>query len=245
MDGMDVALLATLVFLALVDSTSIGTLLIPVWLLIAPGRVRVARMIVFLSTIAGFYLVLGIALVAGLSVVADDLARVLDGAVAVRIQLVLGVGMIVGSFFVGRRRRTAPEGGGRTARWRERALGGGAGGGVAGLIGLALTAAALEAATMLPYLAAAGLIGSSGLPWAGRLALLGGYCLVMILPALVLTAARVMAARQVEPVLTRFAAWMQRTSGETLGWVIAIVGFLVARDAIGRMPEIIAWLDRL
>jgi hypothetical protein len=37
---MSVALLLSLVGLALVDSTSIGTLFIPVWLLLAPGPVR-------------------------------------------------------------------------------------------------------------------------------------------------------------------------------------------------------------
>ncbi|MFD0451694.1 hypothetical protein ACFQZK_13380 [Rhodococcus aetherivorans] len=35
---MDLALLGTLAVLALVDSTSLGTLVVPLWLLTVPGR---------------------------------------------------------------------------------------------------------------------------------------------------------------------------------------------------------------
>ena len=42
---MDVAGLGSLVVLALIDSTSFGTLLIPVWFMLAPGRVRPGRLL--------------------------------------------------------------------------------------------------------------------------------------------------------------------------------------------------------
>src|SRR5690606_22207760 len=75
--GMPTATAATLAVLALVHSTSFGTLLIPVCCLLTPGRVRVARILVFLGTVAGFYLLLGVALVAGLDAVLGDLDAVL------------------------------------------------------------------------------------------------------------------------------------------------------------------------
>ncbi|MEK8226362.1 GAP family protein [Oerskovia sp. M15] len=59
--------------------------------------------------------------------------------------------------------------------------------------------------------------------------MLAGYCVVMVLPALVLTAGRVLAARQVEPVLARLNGWMTRNAASTTAWVVGIVGFLVAR----------------
>ncbi|MEK8226363.1 hypothetical protein NKG05_10315 [Oerskovia sp. M15] len=43
-----------------------------------------------------------------------------------------------------------------------------AAGSVTALVGLALGAAALEVATMLPYLAAIGLVTSSGIGWPGN-----------------------------------------------------------------------------
>ena len=58
---MDLALAASLAALALIDSTSFGTLLIPIWLLLAPGRVRAGRMLVYLGTIAVFYFAVGMA----------------------------------------------------------------------------------------------------------------------------------------------------------------------------------------
>lgn len=58
-------LLPVLVGLALIDSRSFGTLAISVWLLMAPGRVRVARVLTYLVTIGGFYYGIGVVLPSG------------------------------------------------------------------------------------------------------------------------------------------------------------------------------------
>lgn len=235
---------ATLTVLALVDSTSFGTLLIPIWLLLAPGRIRVGRVLVFLGTVAGVYLLLGIALVAGASALLGDLDALAEDPVVTRVQLVVGVGLLVGSFFIGGKKKDGEDRPrGRLLGWRERAMG--TGSGIGGLMTLALAAVALEVVTMLPYLAATGLIASTDLGMPARVVVLAGYCLVMILPALVLMAGRLVARRAVEPVLERLSRWMERHGGETTGWIVGIVGFLVARDAVGRMPELISFLDAL
>ncbi|MGF1664619.1 MAG: GAP family protein [Kineosporiaceae bacterium] len=237
---MDLTLAGSLLVLALIDSTSIGTLLVPLWLLLAPGRVRAGRVVLFLATVAAFYLAVGLALVAGLAGLVDDAARLLEGAAAARLQLVVGAALLAGSFVVPTGRRGDP--GGRAQRWRDRAMSGD--GGVPGLVGLALVAAALEVATMLPYLGALGLVAASDLTGPGRAAVLTGYCLVMVVPALALTAIRLAARDRVEAPLRRLAGWLQRISGETLAWIVGIVGFLLARDAVVRLPELTAWLDR-
>lgn len=235
---------ATLTVLALVDSTSFGTLLIPIWLLLAPGRIRVGRVLVFLGTVAGVYLLLGVALVAGASALLGDLDALAEDPVVTRVQLVVGVGLLVGSFFIGGKKKDGEDRPrGRLLGWRERAMG--TGSGIGGLMTLALAAVALEVVTMLPYLAATGLIASTDLGMPARVVVLAGYCLVMILPALVLMAGRLVARRAVEPVLERLSRWMERHGGETTGWIVGIVGFLVARDAVGRMPELISFLDAL
>lgn len=235
---------ATLTVLALVDSTSFGTLLIPIWLLLAPGRIRVGRVLVFLGTVAGVYLLLGVALVAGASALLGDLDALAEDPVVTRVQLVVGVGLLVGSFFIGGKKKDGEDRPrGRLLGWRERAMG--TGSGIGGLMTLALAAVALEVVTMLPYLAATGLIASTDLGMPARVVVLAGYCLVMILPALVLMAGRLVARRAVGPVLERLSRWMERHGGETTGWIVGIVGFLVARDAVGRMPELISFLDAL
>ncbi|KPC71631.1 hypothetical protein ADL26_15330, partial [Thermoactinomyces vulgaris] len=102
-------------------------------------------------------------------------------------------------------------------------------------LGLALGAATIEVATMLPYLAAIGMVTSAGIGAAGITATMAGYCLVMVLPALVLLAARLVARNAVEPVLRRINDWMVKNAASTTGWVLGIVGFLVARDAAWRL----------
>ncbi|MRG59606.1 hypothetical protein GE115_06940 [Agromyces sp. CFH 90414] len=225
----------TLGALALVDSLSIGTLLIPLFLLIAPGRVRAGRMLLYLGTIAGFYFVLGLALTAGAGFLVEGAAGVLETPVARWAQLVLGAGLLVWSFFIGKDRssRDGDDGAesprrGRLARWRDRLLGEGP---ASTVVVVALGAGLIEAATMLPYLGAVGLITNAGLDAATWVPVLAGYCLVMIAPALVLLGVRAAARSVVEPALARFAAWLQRGSGETTAWIVGIVGFLLARDA--------------
>nr|BFF24613.1 hypothetical protein GCM10025732_25780 [Glycomyces mayteni] len=118
---MDLAMAASLAALALIDSTSFGTLLIPIWLLLAPGRVRAGRMLVYLGTITVFYFAVGMAIVLGATAFTDDLGALLDTRPAMWAQLAVGVGLVVLSFRFDSKK--SKEGGGRMTRWRERALG--------------------------------------------------------------------------------------------------------------------------
>ena len=237
---MSVSLLAGLVVLALVDSTSFGTLLIPIWLMLAPGRVRAARVLVFLATVAAFYFALGVLLTAGVARFSDQIADALDTTPVQAVQLLLGVGLVVLAYRIGR--GGSGEEPGRLLRWRERAVG--EDGSVRGLMTLALTAALVEAGSMVPYLAAIGLIGSSELGWTTTLAVLAGYCVVMVLPAVVLLAGRLGAARVVEPLLRRVNDWMVRTGRENTAWILGIVGFLLAANALDGLG-VLAQIDSM
>ncbi|MET8305713.1 GAP family protein [Micromonospora sp. NBC_00389] len=235
---MTVALLLSLAGLALVDSTSIGTLFIPVWLLLAPGPVSVRRILTYLGTIAAFYLAVGLLLVWGGSRLADVLGGATDNRGVLWAQLVLGVALLALSFRYDGKRR--PRTGG-VLRWRDRATAGDSS--ARWLAGLALLAALAEVATMLPYLGAVGLLATSGVGTATVVALLAGYCLVMVLPAVLLLLARVARPALVEPVLARLNAWIITKAGSALGWLLGIVGFLIARDAAARL-ELFDLLNR-
>lgn len=247
---MDPLALGSLALLALVDSTSIGTLLVPIWLLLAPGGVTVRRMGLYLGAVAGFYLVVGTAVALGLDVVAAPLGEALRTPTGLLVQAGLGVALLALSFVVdpgekGRARRAAAgrDPAQRVLRWRDRAVGGTTG--ARPLVLLALAAAALEVATMLPYLAAISMVSTSDLAPPARLVVLAAYCVVMVLPALLVTGLRVAAARRVEPLLERVGAWMTRTASSTTGWVLGIAGFLVARDAVARLGGLQEVVDRL
>ncbi|MFB9676189.1 GAP family protein [Streptosporangium vulgare] len=221
---MTTELVLTLGALALVDSTSFGTLGIPAYLLLASDRSPAGRLLVYLATVAAFYFAVGVALMLGLAAALDTFEEALYSRTAYWIQLVIGVGLFLLSFrFDSKKRKDKP------GRWEPRLGGPGA------MVLLGLTAALLEVATMIPYLGAIGFMTGADLPAAQWVPLLAGYVLVMVLPPLVLLGVKTVAGGRLDPKLERLRAWMRRHSASAIGWTLGIVGFLVARDAAWRL----------
>jgi len=231
---MSTSLLLSLAGLALLDSTSLGTLFVPVWLMLSPSRVGVGRILTYLITIAVAYFGIGLLILLGADAVVSTAGAALDSRAALWVQLVVGVGLFALSVYFAPKRR---KGDSRVGRWRSRTDSRSRSAGW--MVGLALLAALVEVATMLPYLGAIGIMATSGLGSATVVALLAGYCVVMLLPAGLLLAGRTMARARIEPVLERMNSWISRKADGAIGWVLAIVGFLVARDAAARLwfPE--------
>ncbi|SDP67964.1 GAP family protein [Lentzea jiangxiensis] len=217
---MTLGLVAALAGLALLDSTSIGTLFIPIWLMLTPGRLRLGRFAVYLGTITVFYFAVGILLVLGASKVVDHL----DGPVALWIQLVIGVFLFVISFRFDSKKKLD------TAKWQNRANGP-----TPALAGVAVLAGVVELATMLPYLGAIGMMSAADLRPAQIGLLLAGYCLVMIVPALLLLGGRLALRQRIDPFLTKISTWFAEKGASATGWILGIAGFLVARDAVARL----------
>ncbi|MFD4636597.1 GAP family protein [Lentzea sp. NPDC058436] len=217
---MTLGLVAALVGLALLDSTSIGTLFVPIWLMLTPGRLKLSRFAVYLGMITVFYFTVGVLIVLGASQLIDRL----DGQVVLWGQLVIGVLLFAVSFrFDGKKKLD-------TVKWQNRASGS-----TMALAGVAVLAGVVELATMLPYLGAIGMMSSADLS-AGQIGLLlAGYCLVMILPALLLLGGRIALRTRIEPFLTKISTWFAEKGAGMTGWILGIAGFLVARDAIARL----------
>ncbi|MDD0857064.1 GAP family protein [Arthrobacter alpinus] len=97
------------------------------------------------------------------------------------------------------------------------------------MVGLALVAGLLELPTMVPYLAAIGFLSNAVLPLPGAIGLLAVYCLVMLVPALFLLGLRAAAGTKLDPILRRVSTKMAKFSGETVVWVLGILGFLLLR----------------
>ncbi|EXF25529.1 hypothetical protein BG28_12755 [Nesterenkonia sp. AN1] len=245
------ALLGALAVLALLDSTSFGTLLIPVWLLMASGRLRAGRVLVYLAVVAGAYAVVGLILLTSLLLFGEQL---IDGLVALQQspvvllgQAALGAGLIAYSFRLDplsdagrerkRRREEARGTSGRVQRFRERVVGEGTQGGLAPLMGLGLAAVGLEIATLLPYLAGIVLVAAAdpGVPVAPAMILF--YCAVMILPALVLLIARVFAHRALERPLRRLQGFLSRHVSGTVALILFLVGLWLGLNALGGLEN--------
>lgn len=224
------ATIGSLVVLALIDSTSFGTLLIPVWLLTTPGRLRIGRVLAFLSVVAGAYFAIGLGFMLRATTLFDAYSSLLKTLGFRYAQFAAGIVLLIISQFMdtksarARAAERAARGGGRILRWRNRIMGdGSSSGSIATLFGLAITAVLFETATMLPYLIGIGIITVSGPRWPGNGLLLLGYCLVMILPALVLTAGRLIFRSAFEAPLTKLDSWLTRNAQATTSWVIGII----------------------
>ena len=250
----------TLAVLALLDGLSVGTLLIPVFLLLPAGRVRVKRILLYLGTITLFYLLVGLLFLWGLVNVVDVAADFFSSEPGRILRFAVGAALLVGSFLIpsAKKKEAALVGGGspdtvreaagpltpgvpdaaepvqgRIARWRDRLLDPTTPPLV--VVGLAIAAGLVEVATMLPYIVAMTMLADAGIGVPLRVAALAGYCLLMIAPALLLLLLRVLAARAVEGPLRRLGAWLSRTGAENTAWIVGIVGFLIARGAAAEL----------
>lgn len=226
--------------LALIDSTSFGTLLIPVWLLMTSNRVRVDRFFIYLFTVAGLYFLFGLVIMFGADILLNRYGTLLESKQLLVGKLILGVILLIISQLMDSKKarlrasERAAKGGGRILNWRKRVMGDNNSSKNAQmtLIGLALTAVILEIATMLPYLAAIGLITVESSTWSTSVLLLLGYCIVMILPALLLLIGRLVAQKTLSAILVRLDNWLTKHAQSTTAWIIGIVGFLLATNAI-------------
>ena len=244
---MDITSLGTLAVLALVDSTSFGTLLIPVWLLMTPGRLQVGRVVQFLLTVVSMYFFIGLGLLLGGNALFATFGSLLETRAFLISQFILGLALVSLSYKMDNKntRGQSPQPGGRISRWRARATGadshptGGttSTGAVklrttAPLMALAVTAVLAEVATMVPYLAAIGLITAEGPGLPGNALLLAGYCLVMIAPALLLTVGRIVARSALERPLTALDTWLTTHAQTTTSWILGVVGVVLALRAV-------------
>ena len=239
---MSVSLAGALGALALVDSTSIGTLVLPIWLMLQPGRLRAGRITLFLLVVAAFYWAMGLALLAGAMTLGESLSGFLRSESGGYLRLAFGVGLlVVACLLPGKKaavaRQEARKRGeqvprGRLDRWRARAMTDGpARGSIVALAVLAILAAAAEIPTMIPYLAAIGILGTTGLAGPVQAGVLAAYCLVMVAPAALLLAARMVTGTRLDGGLVKVGDFLEREAAETIGWLLGIAGFLIASRA--------------
>lgn len=225
--------MVVLVGLALADSTSIGTLVIPVWLLLR-DRVKVRQILLYLVAIAGFYWVASLALLALVTQIGPLAKNIQPDRSWSWAQLAAGLAVLAFGVWVDRRGRTGGQPS-RAQRWRDRAFQLDR---TRAVIGLALAAGVLEAATMLPLLAALGMIERSTLSPVESTLTVSGYVTIMMLPATVLLAVRAgMGKRGARPLAT-VGRWLERHTNAVAGTVLIVVGALISADAAIRLDLI-------
>ena len=212
--------LLPLVGLALVDSLSVGTFVIPLGLIIVWRGLKPRLFGTYLLTILIAYFGLGMALLLGFTALSS---------------VMLIVGILLAAYGIlaptPKKRDHTGDDSPQMTKLQTIASAPGA------MVSLALGACVIEAATMLPYLAAVGIVKSFELPFTVKALIMAGYCIVMIVPALI---AGVL-ARIMGPTITRtMARWQPRLEYEakvTLLWIAAIAGIIIAVNSFGALSR--------
>jgi hypothetical protein len=225
-----------LLVLALIDATSMGTLVIPLILLVTGtgGAWRIAgRTLLYLAVIGVFYLLLGLALLAGLLPLIERIGPLLSSAPVMVAAALVGALLLWWSFRIDpaaiRKRGGDPEASAR--RWTERARR--AAGRPRVLVGLALAAGVIEAASMIPYLAAMGLIAEMGVGLGQGAVILVLYCLVMVAPAAVACGVRGLLGSGADRLLDRVHDWAVKNATSAFSWAVGIIGVIILLNTLG------------
>ncbi|WP_104091271.1 GAP family protein [Arthrobacter sp. GMC3] len=260
---MTLPIYAQLALLALIDSTSVGTLLIPLWLLLRPDARRIVpRILLYLGVLAGFYLLIGVALLSGADWALNGLgADSLTQLPGIQWGLVVaGSAMLIYALFSESPKKPAmakvPATGtledtaetisaadaeipSSQATWQIRIAKALRSPG--GLVTLALIAGLLELPTMLPYLLAIGTLSDAAVPLAAGIGVLAVYCLLMLAPAVVLLSLRMAFGSRLDSVLWRLSNKLGKFASEALLWVVGIVGFLLLRTGLAELAPGAPW----
>jgi len=217
---MSIATVAALVGLAFLDASTLSTLLIPLWLLSKPGPFQPRRLMTYLFVTAGTYLVLGIVVLSVASHLIDTYLDTLQGPMATRVFIGLGIVVIImGVIGIIRGRREAKPGPSMITRLRDRALQSNA-----SVATLALSAILVEAATMWPYLVGISLIAANGPGLPMDIFWLAFYNVLMILPAIILTWARTKYPEQTDLLLSKTKETMAGSGSSFTSWLAIFIG---------------------
>ena len=88
---------------------------------------------------------------------------------------------------------------------------------------------------MLPYIAAMGIIGSWDIPSTAKGGAVGVYCLVMILPTVILATVALLFGQKFFPRLERLIPRLEYEANVTLLWIAAIVGIYMVANSVATI----------
>lgn len=215
---MTVELLLLLGGLSVLDSLSPATLTVTIVVLLSLGRRSWLLLAIYWGTIMVAYFVLGVLLMLGLGAA----FAAIDETMGLWIQAVIGVVMLVGSFFI----KPGPP---RDQSARLGVLTPG------GMLALGLGTWGLEAATAVPYFAAITMMTSADIPPAQWLVVLLGYVMVMMLPGVVIAVFWTLFGERLRPRLEHWLDKLRSTSHTTISWIVGIAGFVLLQGAAWQL----------
>ncbi|ANA82414.1 hypothetical protein C7121_23350 [Paenibacillus glucanolyticus] len=215
---MTLELLLSIGVLSLLDMLSPAALGITVYLLLSERDRLISRLGVYLVTVAGFYFLVGAALMLGLDAVMKSVSDIFQNRTVSWMMAILGGVLFVASFYVPTKKTSAPR------RPKSKSFG--------AMIGLGFTTSLIEVATALPYFAAVGLMTTAQLNTIQWVPILAAYNMVMVLPPLILLGLHLVLGRMMQRPLEKLRVKIAESSGSLLSWVLCIAGVILVLNSI-------------
>ena len=199
--------------LAILDMFSPAIIGVTVYMLISAKAKPVKLLLSYLSTVVLFYFCVGLVLIIGIDFIIDPLANIFNHEAAKQLLTVIGGLLIIGSWFVPKKRDVqSPKPKNFT---------------VAGMIALGLTTSIFEVATAIPYFAAIGLMISNHFSPFEWLPILIGYNVMMIFPALALLFIFILSRCFAQKPLNYLQSLAQKNTSSALSWIMCIAGLIM------------------
>ncbi|GAA0831469.1 hypothetical protein GCM10008915_11500 [Bifidobacterium pullorum subsp. gallinarum] len=215
---MTLELLLSIGVLSLLDMLSPAALGVTVYLLLSERDRLISRLGVYLVTVAGFYFLVGAALMLGLDAVMKSVSDIFQNRTVSWMMAILGGVLFVASFYVPTKKTSAPR------RPKSKSFG--------AMIGLGFTTSLIEVATALPYFAAVGLMTTAQLNTIQWVPILAAYNMVMVLPPLILLGLHLVLGRMMQRPLEKLRVKIAESSGSLLSWVLCIAGVILVLNSI-------------
>ncbi|WP_411551880.1 GAP family protein [Paenibacillus lautus] len=207
--------------LALLDSLSFASIVVTIFLLLSTAY-RPDRIMAYLLTVAGFYILLGIALMNGAGVILQFwLSGWKEHAVMSYMQLLLGIILVL----IGVRLDNKPKGRSyKLERIRPQDT-------YPSMMKLGISVSMIEAVTMLPFLSAIGLMTTRRLEVYEWMPMLAAYCAVMIAPPCLLLTLRYLIGDKANGLLSKINRKIEPYTQEALAVIAIIAGIYLISDA--------------
>lgn len=253
--------------LGLLDALSPAIVGVTIYLLINARTRLAALLFTYVATVVALYFAFGVALKLGLGALLPVVEEIIGSTAGLWAQAILGAAMLLtGVLMPGKKKirqrqvakqqatvATAGEGShatnpdqGTKPQATSRPHRQGATGTtrvpksltIPAMISFGLVTVLIEGLMVLPYFAAIGIMTTAEVPAVTWLPLLLMYNLIMVSSAFILYGLWKIVGSTLQPRLERWREKLAAETMETIAWILAIAGFLVARGAVVELHSL-------
>nr|WP_231619430.1 GAP family protein [Fictibacillus sp. 5RED26] len=204
--------------LAVLDMLSPSTIGVTVYLLLNEKEKRTSRIFFYLVTVAGFYFIVGVSLMLGISTLIESVSNIFQNQTISWIIFLIGAILFIASFYVPQKKNADLP----TPKSKR----------LISILILGLSTSLIEVGTAFPYFAAISILSTTNLSSVEWVSILAGYNLIMVLPPLLLYFIYLLFGRWMDKPLKILRESLVKNSGSALSWIMCIVGIILIFNSL-------------